>query len=132
MKKFDQFCNWKCFWKELVWGFLGLRRFLNKKKELFFFDTLELKTWASVQFHLKKYANLFDFLEVANSNVRKVGWVVLTVKEYCEIFLIRGLIPNFCMYTVTLQLKMYRFELYCLLISKKMTKMYTVYLWITE
>ena len=40
--------------KEFDWGFLGLKRFLNKKRELFFFDILEPKTWASLQFHLKK------------------------------------------------------------------------------
>ena len=40
--------------KELDWGFLGLKRFLNEKRELFLFEILESKTWASVQFHLKK------------------------------------------------------------------------------
>ena len=49
-------------------------RFLNKKRELFFFDILEPKTWASVQFHLKKIHKI-PLLFVNVSDVIKAGWL---------------------------------------------------------
>ena len=60
--------------KEFDWGFLGLKRFLNKKRELFFFDILEPKTWASVQFHLIKLHKMINLF--GNTlRIEKIGWL---------------------------------------------------------
>ena len=84
--------------KNLDWEILGLKRIIEKTKELLFFDILEPKTWAKAWKLVQILSrNIHLYITYVNS-IRQVGWMGKALDANQLMFFTRWFEPHYVLW----------------------------------